>query len=149
MKYVTMTLLNDPASLWWILSGGLVLAELMTGTFYLLMLALGAAAAALSHYLGAPVLWQIIVAALFGVVGGAVLNLRQKASNALLDSNLHLDIGKTVMVQEWDAQGQTQVKYRGAVWTALTLPHATAQAGMHRIVEISGSRLVLEKIQSL
>jgi membrane protein implicated in regulation of membrane protease activity len=149
MKYVTMTLLNDPAFLWWMLSAGLVLVELMTGTFYLLMLALGAAAAALSQYLGAPVLWQVMVAALLGVVGGAVLNLRQKASNASLDSDLHLDIGKTVMVQEWDAQGQTQVKHRGAVWTALTLPHATAQAGMHRIVEISGSRLVLEKIQSL
>jgi len=144
-----MTLLNDPATLWWILSGGLVLAELMTGTFYLLVLALGAAAGALSHYLGAPVLWQIIVAALCGGVGGAVLNSRQKPGNVSLDSDLQLDIGKTVMVQEWDAQGQSQVKHRGAVWTALTSPHDPPQAGMHRIVEISGSRLVLEKIQSL
>ena len=36
---------------WWIVAGVLVAAELATGTFYLLMLALGAAAAALAAHL--------------------------------------------------------------------------------------------------
>ena len=36
------------ATTWWIVAGVLVAAELATGTFYLLMLALGAAAAAMA-----------------------------------------------------------------------------------------------------
>ena len=36
------------ATIWWILTGSLVIAELLTGTFYLLMLAIGAAAGAMA-----------------------------------------------------------------------------------------------------
>jgi membrane protein implicated in regulation of membrane protease activity len=35
------------ATMWWVLAGVLVALELLTGTFYLLMLSLGAVAAAL------------------------------------------------------------------------------------------------------
>ena len=38
---------------WWLLAGVLVAVELLTGTFYLLALALGAAAAALAAHAGA------------------------------------------------------------------------------------------------
>ena len=38
------------ATIWWILTGSLVIAELLTGTFYLLMLAIGAAAGAAGGY---------------------------------------------------------------------------------------------------
>ena len=37
----------DHSTAWWLLVGLLVIAELLTGTFYLLMLALGAIAGAL------------------------------------------------------------------------------------------------------
>ena len=40
------------STVWWLITGGLVAAELATGTFYLLMLALGAAAAAVAAHLG-------------------------------------------------------------------------------------------------
>ena len=40
--------MND-STVWWLVTGVLVAAELMTGTFYLLMLATGAAAAALAE----------------------------------------------------------------------------------------------------
>ena len=52
-------------------------AELMSGTFYLLMLAIGALAAALAAHLGAGLTTQLVTAA---VVGGlAVVLWRQKA----------------------------------------------------------------------
>ena len=38
---------------WWLAAGVLVVAELATGTFYLLMLALGLAAGALAAHAGA------------------------------------------------------------------------------------------------
>ena len=31
----------EESTIWWLLAGGLVVAELLTGTFYLLMLAVG------------------------------------------------------------------------------------------------------------
>ena len=42
------------STLWWLLAGGIVAAELLTGTFYLLMLALGVAAAAIAAHLRYP-----------------------------------------------------------------------------------------------
>ena len=42
------------STLWWLLAGGIVAAELLTGTFYLLMLALGVAAAAIAAHLTYP-----------------------------------------------------------------------------------------------
>ena len=33
----------EESTIWWLLAGGLVVAELLTGTFYLLMLAVGVA----------------------------------------------------------------------------------------------------------
>ncbi len=62
----------DTPTLWLLLAGGLVIAELMTGTFYLLMLSLGATAAALTAYADGSLTWQIVIAALIGG-GSAVL----------------------------------------------------------------------------
>ena len=60
--------MND-TSIWWLVTGALVAAELLSGTFYLLMLAIGAAAAALSAHLGLGLNGQIVTAALVGAVG--------------------------------------------------------------------------------
>ena len=43
----------EESTIWWLLAGGLVVAELLTGTFYLLMLAVGVGAAAIAAHLGA------------------------------------------------------------------------------------------------
>ena len=56
------------STLWWLAAGVAVAAELLSGTFYLLMLALGMAAAGLAANLGAPAQAQMLVAA--GVGGG-------------------------------------------------------------------------------
>jgi len=40
------------APVWWIATGVLIAVELATGTFYLLMLAVGAAAGAMAAHLG-------------------------------------------------------------------------------------------------
>ena len=54
----------DNATLWWIAAALLVGAELLSGTFFLLMLSLGAMTAALLTYLGLPVSGQIAGAAI-------------------------------------------------------------------------------------
>ena len=57
---------------WWLLAGALVGAELLTGTFYLLMLALGAAAGAIAAHLGLPLTGQIVSAAVLGAAPLAI-----------------------------------------------------------------------------
>lgn len=138
----------NASTFWWMATGALVIAELLTGTFYLLMLSLGAAAAALAAHTGLDMTAQVITAALVGGVGVVLWNLKSKhlpAGADAADTHIHLDIGATVDVDAWDAQGLAHVKHRGAVWTATS--HTNTHApGQHKIVAIQGSRLVLEKI---
>lgn len=141
------------SSIWWLLAGGAVAIELMTGTFYLLMIALGLAAAALATHLGAGSAAQIIIAAMVG--GGSVLvwrSIKKKQSASLaasVNADVNLDIGGTVQVESWKPDGTSTVNYRGATWNVAhrdTRATATHAAGAHRIVEVIGSRLILEKI---
>ena len=137
------------STLWWLLVGGTVAAELLTGTFYLLMLAIGFAAAAVSAHAGAGLTVQLTVAALVG--GGAVVawHLRQtkhpKEPAAQANANVNLDIGETVHIDQWNADGTADVHYRGARWTAIHRPGVSPNAGPHRVAELVGNRLLVDK----
>lgn len=141
------------SSIWWLLAGGAVAIELMTGTFYLLMIALGLAAAAISTHMGAGSAMQIIIAAVVG--GGSVLvwrSIKKKQPAELaasVNADVNLDIGGTVQVESWQDDGTSTVNYRGANWSVThrnAQATATHSAGPHRIVEVIGSRLIVEKI---
>ena len=136
----------DNPTLWLTVAGVLVMAELLTGTFYLLMLSLGATAAALTAYADGTLTWQIVTAAIVGGGAAVLWHLKKPFNNDAQDSNVHLDIGETVTVDTWDAQGHAQVKHRGAQWAAVCAANATPEPGLHRICEMQGNRLVLEKI---
>ena len=140
--------MNNP-TIWWLVAGALVALELTTGTFYLLMLALGAAAGAVVAHAGAGFTVQVVVAAAVGGLAVVVWNAyrqRQTDLSAARETVQHLDVGETVQVDAWDAQGLAQVKHRGANWTAICPSSPTPAPGPHRIRAIEGSRLVLEKI---
>ena len=136
------------ATSWWIVAGVLVAAELASGTFYLLMLALGAAAAAIAAQLGVAFNGQLLAAATIG--GGAVAAWHFKrgrqpvAKPASENRDVNLDIGGTVHVSAWDAQGNAQVSYRGATWSVRYVGSGAAQPGAHVIRAIEGTRLMLE-----
>jgi len=136
------------ATAWWIVAGVLVAAELATGTFYLLMLALGAAAAAVAAHLGMAFSGQLLAAALIG--GGAVAgwHVKRRGEPAALPASenrdVNLDIGETVHVAAWDAEGAAQVSYRGANWAVRYAGSGTPQPGAHVIHAVDGNRLLLE-----
>jgi membrane protein implicated in regulation of membrane protease activity len=138
----------NETSMWWLLTGGLVALELVTGTFYLLMLGLGAAAAALAAMAGLGLLAQLVVAAVVGGLGAVLLGQWRKRQAVTPEEaqDQQLDLGATVQVDAWDAQGTAQVKHRGAAWTAVLAPGQTATPGVYRIQAMAGNRLVLEKI---
>ncbi|MEI7535727.1 MAG: NfeD family protein [Comamonadaceae bacterium] len=138
------------ATIWWVFAGVLVAAELMTGTFYLLMVATGLAAAAIAAHLGVGLVAQWVVAAAVG--GCSVIAWRRyrqiqpTAAPAGANRDVNLDIGETVQVDAWDADGNSKVKYRGASWNVSLLPGASGASGKHCIVEVIGSRLIVRKM---
>ena len=133
---------------WWIVAGVLVAAELATGTFYLLMLAVGAGAAAIAAHMGLAFNGQLLSAALIG--GGAVIGWHFKrraeprAVPAGENRDVNLDIGEIVHVSAWDSDGAASVNYRGANWSARYAGTGSPQTGPHRIHAIDGTRLLLE-----
>ena len=136
-----------PSTFWWVLTGAAVVAELLTGTVYLLLVGSGFAAAAIAAHLGISATAQIIAAAVVGV-GGVLLwrklgEGRIRARKGKADA---LDIGETVEIVDWQSDGTAPVRYRGAGWTAIARPGIPLLPGPHRVVDIAGSRLVVEPI---
>lgn len=140
------------STLWWLAAGCLIAVELVTGTFYLLMISCGLIAAALAAHAGVDMTWQWATAALVG--GGSVLlwrrlkNSRPVAARASANHDVNMDIGETVHVQEWADDGTCSVKYRGALWDASLREGETAHIGAFTIVEVVGSRLILKSHHS-
>lgn len=138
------------ATIWWLLAGAAVAVELITGTFYLLMLAIGMAAGAIAAHLSASQVVQIVLAAAVG--GGAVVAwhlLRGRRANgppARANRDVNLDIGETVFVDAWQADGTGSVQYRGARWTVVARPGLPFEPGPHRVAEVIGNRLVVDKL---
>jgi membrane protein implicated in regulation of membrane protease activity len=138
------------STLWWLATGGLVAVELLTGTFYLLMLAIGFAFAALAAHLGGSQTQQILVAALVGgsaVVAWHLRRLRRhhQEPTAQANANVNLDIGEIVQIESWNTDGTADVHYRGARWTAIHRTGVTPGVGAHRVAELVGNRLLVDK----
>ncbi|MDB5819072.1 MAG: putative rane protein [Rhizobacter sp.] len=129
---------------WWIAAGVLIALELVTGTFYLLMLSIGVVGGALAAQAGTPSVVQMIVAAAVG--GGAVVawHMKRKSRPSSSNRDVHLDVGERVFVNGWDAQGDARVQYRGTQWPARHIGEGTPAAGEHVIRAIEGNRLMLQ-----
>ncbi|TDM06582.1 MAG: hypothetical protein C4K60_18870 [Ideonella sp. MAG2] len=137
----------NAATLWWAAAGLLVLAELATGTFYLLMLALGLVGAAVAAHAGLGLSAQLLLAALVG--GGAVMAWRQRRQRSAAplapsaNPDLQLDVGGRVVVDQWTADARSTVNYRGSAWGARAADGVALSTGPHVIVAVEGNVLVL------
>jgi membrane protein implicated in regulation of membrane protease activity len=135
------------ATIWWVAAGIAVAAELATGTFYLLMMALGLACGAIAAHLGLSESTQIAFAAIVG--GGATAAWHWRRSRRPRDlparenRDVNLDVGEHVHVAEWAADGTARVSYRGSGWPARLARGAAAGPGEHEIVAVEGNWLVL------
>ncbi len=133
---------------WWLAAGGLVIAELATGTFYLLMLALGCAAGALAAHLGLASTTQVVSAALVGGGATALWHVKRMRAptSAPAESNrdVNIDIGQSLQVAEWQPDGTARVSYRGALWTVRHAAGGAPRAGEHVIVSVQGNVLAVQ-----
>jgi membrane protein implicated in regulation of membrane protease activity len=139
--------LSNP-TLWWLLAGALVAAELATGTFYLLMVALGAAAGALAAHAGLSGAAQVAAAALLSAAATATWHFRRARSprSAPSEANpdVNLDVGQRLQVPAWQADGSARVSYRGALWSVRFGGSGAPAAGEHVIVAVHGSELLVQ-----
>jgi membrane protein implicated in regulation of membrane protease activity len=131
---------------WLVAAGVLVILELFSGTFYLLMIAIGLGFGALAALAGAAGPVQAIAAGIVGVIATGLLHRsrlgKPAKANPARDHNVNLDIGQHVSVPGWQ-DGRARVMYRGALWDVELGQGATPHPGDFRIVEVQGSRLIV------
>jgi len=108
----------DPALAWAVVGLGLVIVELLTGTFYLLMLGIAAFGGALAAWLGVDFAMQVVVAGIISAIGCyGVHAYRVKNKGAQMAS---IDAGMPASFESWIDAGArlARVRYRGASWDA-------------------------------
>jgi membrane protein implicated in regulation of membrane protease activity len=133
--------------IWFGLAGALVICEMFTGTFYLLMIGIGFSAGGLAALAGAGGSTQLAVTAIVGIA--ATYGLRRskwgkmERGNASRDPNVNLDIGQTVAIEVWSEARTARAMYRGALWDVELEGDAQARAGTFVIREVRGSRLIV------
>lgn len=119
----------DPALAWAVIGLGLVIAEVLTGTFYLLMLAVAAFGAAGVAWAGLGFAGQSVVAAVAGALGCYGVHLyRVKNQPAPMAP---IDAGMPATFEGWvDQAGRlARVRYRGASWEATVEGTEAAEPG--------------------
>lgn len=135
------------AWIWWmVLAFGLLILELLSGTFYLLVIAVAMAAGGLANLAGAAFELQLVVAAAIGLAGS--LWLRRSRFGRLADDPGTLqsfDIGQVVRIEGWSDANTARALYRGAEWDVLLAPGETAAPGDYVIRSVQGSRLVVAR----
>jgi len=108
----------DHATLWGVTGLVLVIVELVTGTFYLLMLGIAAFGAALAAWLGFEFSVQTVVAIVVSVVGCWGVHVYKAKNRA--QQMAPLDAGMPASFESWldAAERRAKVRYRGASWEA-------------------------------
>ncbi|WP_414451674.1 NfeD family protein [Burkholderia sp. 22PA0099] len=131
---------------WWIGVGVLAVAELLTGTFYLLMIAIGFVAGGLVHLVGGPLHWQVAAAAIVSVLLLVVLRRsgigRRQKRDASANPDVNLDIGATIAVPHWQNR-RARAPYRGADWDIELAEGERDDAQLYEVRAVRGNCLIV------
>jgi membrane protein implicated in regulation of membrane protease activity len=139
----------------WIWFGLAVLAligEVATGTFYLLLVAIGLASGGLAAFWQTALEWQLIVCGVVVLIGLLLLRqtgvLKKREINAARNADVNMDIGQFVRVDDWRNLKTARVLYRGASWQVELAPGYEPVAGEYVITEVRGSHLIVTPRQA-
>ena len=136
--------------IWLAIAGILVAIEIFSGTFYLLMIAIGLAAGGLTAMAGAHFSVQFIVAGVVGLLVTLILRKSRLFGKPHPQRNpaIYLDIGQTLDVGKWEkpenGNYRARVNYRGAPWDVELLPDGEPVTGQFVIREIRGAILLVD-----
>lgn len=112
----------DPYVVWILTAIALVIVELLTGTFFLLVLGVAATGGAALSYAGLPLWAQAAFATLIAVLG-VVFVQRYRTRSKTSGSINAIDVGHRVTLESWvnEGEGLARVQYRGTLWDAKIL----------------------------
>jgi len=131
----------------WAAAGlALAIAELVTGTFYLLVLGIAALAGAAVAFLGLGFWGQALVSSLLAVAGVIWIHHRRKSMEPKAMPSP--DVGQPVTWESWLNQpdGLARVRYRGASWDARVVGDCAGEPGeMLYISAVNGNTLEVAK----
>ncbi|GAB3262106.1 NfeD family protein [Chitinimonas naiadis] len=126
---------------WLVLGLALAGAEMLTGTFYLLVYGIAAGIGGLVAWLGFGLPAELIAAALCAI-GGTLWLRRHPIVKPAADNHAY-DLGQQVEVSAWKTDTVARVRYRGTDWDAeLASPAADKSAPLY-IVGQRGNTLIV------
>lgn len=132
---------------WWVVIGmALIIAELVTGTFFLLVIGVAALAGAGVAYFGYSFWAQATVVTAVAVVGVLLVH-RFRATQRKTKGN-SLDAGQSVILESWVSEKDrlARVRYRNASWDAKITDDAPVESGqMLYIQSVDGNTLHVSK----
>ncbi|MGC2166975.1 MAG: NfeD family protein [Gallionella sp.] len=132
---------------WWLAAVVLIIAEMISGTFYLIAIAFGVSCAGLAAYLGLVWATQAVIAALLCSASVAAIFYWKKGQHTTTgQTNLAYDIGQEVQISHWLDERRARVIYRGAEWNAEIAANVKTDAARRawRINNVVGSTLIIE-----
>ena len=131
----------------WAAAGlALAIAELVTGTFYLLVLGIAALAGGAVAYFGLGFWGQALVSALIAVSGVIWIHRRRQLMEPKVMPSP--DVGQPVTWESWLNQPDrlARVRYRGASWDARVVGECAGEPGeMLYISAVNGNTLEVAK----
>ena len=132
----------DPYLVWALLGLALVVVELLTGTFYLLMLGVACFGAAGAAWLGAGFPLQCVIAGLVAAAGCYGVHLwRHRNQGEQMPS---VDAGQPASFESWvdESARLARVRYRGTSWDAkIEGAEPLAAGAMLYVNQLQGSTL--------
>lgn len=128
------------STVWFILASILVIFEIFTGTFYLLIFGAAAGAAAFSAFYGYSTIIQLIVAAIFSLAGVQWLRIHPGKPAHNTDD---LDIAQEVEILSWRDERNARVRYRGTEWDARLADGISGQPVHCVIQSMQGNTLII------
>ena len=135
-----------PWMFWIITATCLAVLEMLSGTFYLLVLAVGAGVGAAVAGLGAGLAIQVSAVALVTASGWVALykfGPHQSRREAASNPDVNPDIGAVVRIAQLSDTGIHKVLYRGTSWGARVEQGQGATGQDYTIVRVEGAVLIL------
>lgn len=138
--------------IWFIVAGGCLIAELFSGTFYLLIIGIAFGLAGVAGVFDTSLLVQLLIILIASVLGLVIVRnsrLKNKKNAQSAEKDLVLDIGQKVQVSDWQKEGESYIgmtKYRGASWQVCYHGEISPVSGSYQISGIDGNVLQVKKI---
>lgn len=132
----------EPYVAWLVLGFTLVIIEMTSGTFYLLMLGIACFGAGATAYFGQSFPMQILVATLVSAAGAWFVHSYRRSNAAQRMKSI--DAGMPAKFEQWtdQATGRARVRYRDASWEARIEAGADLQPGTTLYVQtVDGNTL--------